>query len=107
MRRRWNRSARTATIKRPVSDRLERPGRSPPEERLRPLRGAMIMRVAIAAALLTISAASYAAEPEASTWKAGVATVVITPDGPMWMAGYAARDKPAEGKLHDLKAKAL
>ena len=67
----------------------------------------MIMRVAIAAALLTISAASYAAEPEASTWKAGVATVVITPDGPMWMAGYAARDKPAEGKLHDLKAKAL
>jgi neutral ceramidase len=45
---------------------------------------------------------------EASTnWKAGVATVVITPEQPMWMAGYAARKKPSEGKVHDLYAKAL
>ncbi|MBP87615.1 MAG: hypothetical protein CMJ64_12970 [Planctomycetaceae bacterium] len=42
-----------------------------------------------------------------ATWKAGVATVVITPDEPMWMAGYAGRDKPSEGKVHDLFAKAL
>ncbi|TKJ36530.1 MAG: hypothetical protein CEE38_11370 [Planctomycetes bacterium B3_Pla] len=40
-------------------------------------------------------------------WKAGVASVVITPDEPMWMAGYAARTKPSEGKVHDLRAKAL
>lgn len=40
-------------------------------------------------------------------WKAGTASVVITPDEMMWMAGYAARDKPAEGKIHDLNAKAL
>jgi len=40
-------------------------------------------------------------------WKAGVARTVITPSEYMWMAGYAARDKPAEGKLHDLWAKAL
>ncbi len=40
-------------------------------------------------------------------WKAGLATTVITPDKPMWMAGYAARDKPSQGKVHDLKAKAL
>ena len=40
-------------------------------------------------------------------WKAGVARAVITPQEYMWMAGYAARDKPAEGKLHDLWAKAL
>jgi neutral ceramidase len=40
-------------------------------------------------------------------WKAGVASTVITPDQPMWMAGYAARTKPSEGKIHDLKAKAL
>jgi hypothetical protein len=40
-------------------------------------------------------------------WKAGVASVVITPDESMWMAGYAARTKPSEGKVHDLHAKAL
>ena len=40
-------------------------------------------------------------------WRAGVARVVITPENPMWMAGYAARKRPSEGKLHDLWAKAL
>lgn len=40
-------------------------------------------------------------------WKAGVATAVITPERSMWMAGYAARNKPSEGKIHDLHAKAL
>jgi len=40
-------------------------------------------------------------------WEAGVAHVVITPQEPMWMAGYAARTKPAEGKQHDLRAKAI
>jgi hypothetical protein len=40
-------------------------------------------------------------------WKAGVARAVITPDKPMWMTGYASRNKPAEGKLTDLHAKAL
>ncbi len=41
------------------------------------------------------------------TWKAGVARVSITPDHYMWMAGYASRNRPAEGKLTDLWAKAL
>lgn len=40
-------------------------------------------------------------------WKAGVAKVAITPDQNIWMAGYAARTRPAEGKMHDLWAKAL
>lgn len=40
-------------------------------------------------------------------YQAGVATAVITPAEPMWMAGYAHRTKPAEGKAHDLHAKAL
>ncbi len=40
-------------------------------------------------------------------YKAGVARVVITPREPMWLAGYAARNHPAEGKEHDLYAKAL
>jgi len=42
-----------------------------------------------------------------SGWKVGVASIVITPDESMWMAGYAARNKPSEGKVHDLHAKAL
>jgi hypothetical protein len=44
---------------------------------------------------------------ESTGWKAGVAKIAITPEHSMWMSGYAARTKPAEGKLHDLWAKAL
>ncbi len=56
----------------------------------------------------TIFECSYGKNPvSVSTWKAGVATTVITPQEPMWLSGYAARTKPAEGKLHDLWAKAL
>jgi|GEM_PF-334950 len=47
------------------------------------------------------------AEQGSASWKAGVASTVITPDKPMWMAGYAARNKPSEGKIHDLHAKVL
>lgn len=47
------------------------------------------------------------AQASESQWKAGVAKVVITPAKPMWMAGYAARTEPAQGKEHDLHAKAL
>lgn len=43
----------------------------------------------------------------ADGWKAGAAKVVITPEQPIWMAGYAARTEPSTGKLHDLWAKAL
>jgi neutral ceramidase len=49
----------------------------------------------------------YGVTTNVEQWQAGVATAVITPQQPMWMAGYAARTKPAEGKLHDLHAKAL
>ncbi|MEO8498126.1 MAG: neutral/alkaline non-lysosomal ceramidase N-terminal domain-containing protein [Planctomycetota bacterium] len=47
------------------------------------------------------------ARAEETSWKAGVASVAITPEESMWMAGYASRDKPSEGKVHDLYAKAL
>ena len=43
----------------------------------------------------------------ANEWKSGVAKIVITPEKPLWMAGYGSRDKPAEGKQTDLWAKAL
>ena len=32
--------------------------------------------------------------------------MAITPKQPMWMAGYAACNRPADGTLHDLWAKA-
>src|SRR5712691_7435802 len=54
--------------------------------------------------LLFFASTAGAAEP---AYKAGVATVVITPKEFIWMAGYGARTKPAEGKQHDLYAKAL
>ena len=43
----------------------------------------------------------------AATWKAGSAKIAITPEKPMWMAGYSNRNRAAQTKLHDLWAKAL
>ena len=40
-------------------------------------------------------------------WKAGAGVVDITPEGPVWMAGYGARKKPSEGVSQKLYAKAL
>ncbi len=50
---------------------------------------------------------AYSDTIPSGTWKAGVAQVVITPTSSLWMDGYAVRDRPAEGALHDLWAKAL
>jgi len=41
-----------------------------------------------------------------STWQAGFSRVIITPDEPMWLSGYAGRTAPSEGKVHDLYARA-
>ncbi|EMI16609.1 putative secreted protein, partial [Rhodopirellula maiorica SM1] len=54
--------------------------------------------------LLIFTAVAQGAE---SAWKAGAAKVAITPEEPMWMAGYASRTQPADGKLTELWAKAL
>lgn len=56
--------------------------------------------------VLAISASSMFAQAP-KPWHAGVAKSVITPREYMWMSGYASRSKPAEGKVHDLWAKAL
>jgi len=56
--------------------------------------------------LLLLSGLQNASAEEAS-WKAGSAFVRITPDKPMYMAGYAARNKPSEGVASELYAKAL
>jgi len=47
-----------------------------------------------------------AAESTEPIWKAGLATAIITPRQPVWLAGYGTRRVP-EGKLHDLWVKAL
>ncbi len=54
--------------------------------------------------LLTFTLALHATETD---WKAGAAKARITPQEPMWMAGYSSRTKPAEGTALDLFAKAL
>lgn len=40
-------------------------------------------------------------------WKAGAAAVDITPEGPVWLAGYGARTRPSDGVAQRLHAKAL
>lgn len=62
----------------------------------------------IGAAMLWLGAmmAARGAEPVPG-WSAGVARVEITPDTPVWMAGYAARKTPSEGVAHPIHAKAL
>jgi hypothetical protein len=55
---------------------------------------------------LALSLAGLAAE-EATGWRAGVAQITVTPAGPIWMAGFGARDKPSEGVWSDLRVKAL
>ncbi len=59
-------------------------------------------------ALILCSADTFSdSEQRDSSWRAGVARRVITPEQSMWMAGYAARDHQSEGTMHDLWAKAL
>ena len=41
----------------------------------------------------------------AEGWQAGFASTKITPEGPVWMSGYASRDRPAEGTRTELWAK--
>jgi hypothetical protein len=41
------------------------------------------------------------------SYKAGTASICITPDEPLWMAGYAVRTAPARGKISDLYTSAL
>ena len=43
----------------------------------------------------------------AADYQAGIGRILITPDKPIYMSGYASRDHPSEGVVHDLWAKAL
>src|SRR4051794_40962120 len=69
------------------------------------------MRRVSARALFVMAAVGILCGPgstaAAEGWKAGTARVAITPKQPTWMAGYGGRDRPSEGAVHDLWAKAL
>jgi neutral ceramidase len=56
--------------------------------------------------LLLIMALSATAQT-APMWRAGAAAVAITPDEPVWLAGYANRTKPHESVRQPIFAKAL
>lgn len=58
-------------------------------------------------AALAVPSPSWSQEAPPLPWKAGAARVKITPAPLMWMSGYAARTKPAEGTLNELWARAL
>jgi hypothetical protein len=60
--------------------------------------------LAFVLACASLFSATFAA---AADWQVGLAKEKITPEKPMWMAGYGARNKPAEGKLTELWAKAI
>jgi neutral ceramidase len=59
----------------------------------------------VSIALVLVAASSLVAAE--TTWKAGLAKAKITPEEPLWLAGYGGRDRPAEGTLHDLWIKVL
>ncbi len=63
------------------------------------------MRGCLAGVMMLFVAVSAAEEP--GHWRAAAGSVAITPDEPVWMGGYAARDRPSAGKVHDLFAKVL
>ncbi|HEY0668977.1 MAG TPA: neutral/alkaline non-lysosomal ceramidase N-terminal domain-containing protein [Sphingobacteriaceae bacterium] len=50
---------------------------------------------------------SASAQHKNTGWKAGTARMNITPEQPMWLAGYGGRDHESEGTLVDIWAKAL
>lgn len=82
------------------------------------------LRLAIAAVFAVFALLADAAPPGATplsppgpvksiaphvpaNWKAGAASVVVTPEKNLFMAGYASRKTPSVGKVQDLFVKAL
>jgi hypothetical protein len=68
---------------------------------------ALLCLIAAGLGLSLAQAAEKKSAPGKLGWKAGVAAVVLTPPTNIWMAGYAARTKPAEGRETELYGKAL
>ncbi len=86
----------------------------PPSTRRRFLRDATACSAAglggglfaLVAAGSTALSADAQALRDGAHWKAGVARAVLTPETPVWLAGYGTK-RPPDGKLHDMWMKAL
>src|SRR6266540_5617213 len=89
-----------------TSPRSNPQGNFPTSNRTRSITMRCSFLLALCAGLLPAVSPALA-DDATKVWKAGVTKVRITPEKLMWMSGYAARTKPAEGTLHDLWAKAL
>jgi len=61
----------------------------------------------LAAAAVAVAGPALAASSTAADFRVGVGRTVITPKGPIWLSGYASRNRPSDGVAHDLWAKAL
>src|SRR2546426_12776554 len=68
--------------------------------------GRFLMKTVIGMVVFSLVTARGAGAAELE-WKAGLATVKITPEKPVPMAGYASRTKPFEKVEQDIYAKAL
>ena len=64
-------------------------------------------RVSPWAIVLLLLVVETAAGQKPSGWRAGVASVSITPKEPIWLAGYGSRVRPSGEVLQDIHAKAL
>ncbi|MBI4622009.1 MAG: neutral/alkaline non-lysosomal ceramidase N-terminal domain-containing protein [Verrucomicrobia bacterium] len=64
------------------------------------------LALALIALAGSVSRAAPAVQPEA-IWEAGVATADLTPTDPVWMGGYAGRNRPSDGVAQKVFAKAL
>jgi neutral ceramidase len=74
------------------------------------IRGDFLMRriVHTSVVMLLLSTLAFAlAGAQEAEWKVGLARIKITPQEPVFMAGYASRNKPYEQIHDDLNAKAL
>jgi neutral ceramidase len=68
---------------------------------------AILLLPTIAFVSIVSAEPSQGAPSGPTPFRAGIASRVITPDVPMWMAGYGNRDHPSEGTQHDLTINAL
>lgn len=67
------------------------------------LVGSFLIVLLLTACLSATTTSGDADEPQ---WKAGTARAIITPEKPVWLAGYGSKRAP-DGQLHDLWMKAL
>lgn len=70
---------------------------------MKPLTASLRFWICVCQVVIFFGAQSAVADG----WRAGAARAKITPEHLMWMSGYGARTKPAEGTNLDLWAKAL